>query len=211
MDSSNSFKLSISTKKLDDFFNTNQAFYGLTRERISTLLLTQLYIYNKERYYSIFQITDEIKYLEGLVPATRTNKERPFKGDILRGLWKKHFYSDRYLAKNISNYWKSSKGERKLSAYIDNAFKENESEYLEQETINKISYYTVFHPFEHKSSRAGKARWGITGEWIIFAKHNDKNYYLCIGKHNQDESIMTNINNMCKDEFPFLFSSNEKQ
>lgn len=46
---------------------------------------------------------------------------------------------------------------------------------------------------------------GLTGEWIIFAQHAGKNYYLCIDRHRSgDELIRRRIDSYCVPEFPFL-------
>jgi hypothetical protein len=45
----------------------------------------------------------------------------------------------------------------------------------------------------------------LTGEWIVFAKHNGQNYYLCLARHNEgDELIFSRIKQICFREFPFL-------
>jgi hypothetical protein len=45
----------------------------------------------------------------------------------------------------------------------------------------------------------------LTGEWIVFAKHEDKNYYLCLAVHDEgDDHIFARIRDGCVSEFPFL-------
>lgn len=47
----------------------------------------------------------------------------------------------------------------------------------------------------------------MTGEWIVFAKHNEINYYLCLAVHNEngknDETIYSFLK-PCIAEFPEL-------
>jgi hypothetical protein len=44
----------------------------------------------------------------------------------------------------------------------------------------------------------------ITGEWIIFARQNDVNYYLTLGSHTEgDEAIRQRVLDCCA-EFPNL-------
>jgi hypothetical protein len=54
-----------------------------------------------------------------------------------------------------------------------------------------------------KRSRAQK----LTGEWIVFAKHEGKNYYLTLAAHGEgDDHIFARIRDGCVSEFPFLSS-----
>lgn len=47
----------------------------------------------------------------------------------------------------------------------------------------------------------------LTGEWLIFAKYESRNYYLCIGKHKSgDDYLRSQIDAVCLKEFPFLQS-----
>jgi hypothetical protein len=47
----------------------------------------------------------------------------------------------------------------------------------------------------------------LTGEWIVFASHEEKNYYLCLGTHTQgDDDIFRMIKDWCVGEFAFLSS-----
>lgn len=46
------------------------------------------------------------------------------------------------------------------------------------------------------------------GEWIIFARHNELNYYLCISNHSKstldDERLYDFLKLLCAHEYPFL-------
>jgi hypothetical protein len=46
----------------------------------------------------------------------------------------------------------------------------------------------------------------LTGEWIIYAQHDGKNYYLCLGNHKRSEHnyLRQQIDAICCEEFPFL-------
>ncbi|WP_213538880.1 hypothetical protein [Nitrosospira sp. NRS527] len=46
----------------------------------------------------------------------------------------------------------------------------------------------------------------LTGEWIIYAQHEGKNYYLCLGTHDksQHENLRKQIDALCCQEFLFL-------
>lgn len=50
----------------------------------------------------------------------------------------------------------------------------------------------------------------LTGEWLIFAKYENLNYYLCFTQHSStkdgDEAIFAMIKEYCENQYPFLFS-----
>ncbi|HMK60771.1 MAG TPA: hypothetical protein VK452_06465 [Dissulfurispiraceae bacterium] len=191
---------------LNQFFENQVAFYRLPRERVSDLLLSQLYICNRLRIHNIFYITDEMKHLEGITRGTRTKKEKPFKGHLLKGLWKKHFYSDRFLPRNLANYLRSERGKKAVDSFLGDAMAGNQADFVEEKTLDKIAYFVTFGAYKYKASCAGKQKDAITGEWLIYGKYKGLNYYLCIARHNAgDERIRSEILNVCTKEFPFLF------
>ena len=190
---------------MNQFFENKFAFYRL-RERISDLLLSQLYICDSLRIHNIFYITDEIKYLERITRGTRTAKEKPFKGDLLKGLWKKHFYSDRFLPRNLANYLSNKVGRKAFDSCFRETMAENQGDFIEEKILNKLADFASFGAYKYKVSCAGKEKDALTGEWLIYGKHNGLNYYLCIARHNVgDEKIRSEILNFCTKEFPFLF------
>lgn len=46
----------------------------------------------------------------------------------------------------------------------------------------------------------------MTGEWLLFAKHQGQNYYLAVTTHDssQHPQIRQQIDSVCCHEFPFL-------
>lgn len=46
----------------------------------------------------------------------------------------------------------------------------------------------------------------LTGEWIIYAQHEGRNYYFCLGTHDisQHENLREQIGALCCQEFSFL-------
>ena len=53
--------------------------------------------------------------------------------------------------------------------------------------------------------RAGAQR--MTGDWIIFAKREGRNFYLGLGTHDDDdEALYQRLRQGSEWEFPFLFS-----
>jgi hypothetical protein len=191
---------SFTRKELESYADQHVAFYGLDLSRISSILLAQLYDLEKKRVVNIFNITQEIKYLEGLHNSTLTGKAEPFKKEPLRGLYKKHFTDARFIIKNIGNHlgYGNDKTPR-LDKIINNAFSNNKSGCVDSDFINYISYHTTIGAYDEKAKKR------LTGEWIVFQKHNSKNYYLTMGAHNEgDNNILKRVNDAYMFDFLFL-------
>ena len=46
----------------------------------------------------------------------------------------------------------------------------------------------------------------LTGDWIVFAKHEGQNYYLDLATHSEnDEALYMKLHQGSAAEFPFLF------
>lgn len=50
----------------------------------------------------------------------------------------------------------------------------------------------------------------LTGDWIIFGKHNEADYYLGISTHEEGaegggKELMNRLRRNCEAEFPFCF------
>ncbi|WP_211960742.1 hypothetical protein [Cupriavidus plantarum] len=72
--------------------------------RISIAMAVRL-LDRTDRYFDPFAVLDELDYLEGIRPISRTKPESPFKGPHLQPFWHKHFSSSRHLLKNIGVRW----------------------------------------------------------------------------------------------------------
>jgi hypothetical protein len=176
-------------------------------------LLVQLTSAWKYRTINTFAITDVIQHLEGLGP-NRSNTAKPrqfkgdsFKGDSLHGLWKVHFFDPRFLTRNIYNEYsvlspKSDKFE-KLCMHVVAAEEENPSSSGWQ---GRLAHEFVVEGYNR---RAAKQK--LTGEWLIFGVHEQKNMYLALCAHSdgseQDAEIYNALLNLCGDEFPDIFAT----
>ena len=113
----------------------------------------------------------------------------------LKGLYKIHHnpmsglgYS---LILNIKNYWfdneeKIRKDKRKNYAAI----------------LDKVLDGNIAHIFNYMHMEAVHSK-KLTGEWLVYAKHNNKNYFLCLATHNEgDQNIFSNKIVSCYQEFP---------
>lgn len=175
-------------------------FFGLDLSRISTILLAQLSVVHSTRTLSTHMITDEIKYLEGLKPHSQTLKADQFRKEPLRGLWKKHFSDPQFLIRNIGNHFGLNKGgNERLTQMIAEAFKRNTSGYFDDEFAHFLAHEFTIGAYD-KRFKMKK----MTGEWIVFQKHQGKNYYLTFGLHANDDWIYRHVNLAIEFDYPFL-------
>lgn len=176
-------------------------FYGLDRlipRRFSWLFVFNLMMLERKNGILPFEIIDEIKSLEGVGNPMQTKPASEFKGAHLKGLWHKHYFAANpsLLAHNISNHLAGGK----LEKLVKEVFAPQRSPIATKEMISELSHRVVTGSLE---DRAADNK--LTGEWIIFSKHQGQNYYLCLATHESgDEVIAQNIKAACLPQFPFL-------
>jgi hypothetical protein len=68
------------------------------------------------------------------------------------------------------------------------------------EKIGKLRNRVIEEPFEQRTAANQ-----LTGEWIIYLRHNATHYYLCCGAHKDgDQFIYDRILRHCRRDFPDL-------
>jgi hypothetical protein len=148
-----------------------------------------------------FSVLDEIDYLEGIKPTSRTKEEAQFKRPPLQGLWHKHFFSPKHLVKNIGVRWNLDNGGNKgLSTMISEIQKKHGQD--PDVWPSMLAHRLVMGGFEERAAR------GLTGDWIIYAKHENNNFYLDLATHEEGlepEQLLQKLRNGCNAEFPFIF------
>jgi len=192
--------VSLSKEQLKEYATGNLAFYGLDLDRISSLLIAQIYRLESRGLFSAFEILDEVKHLEGLKKATLTGKARLFTGPMLSGLHKKHFSGARFILKNIGiHLGYENGGTARLNEIIRKAFERNTSGYVDEDFINFIAHQTTVGAYEERAKKS------LTGEWIVFRQHQSRNYYLTLAAHDEgDQNILHRVKMAYDFDFPFL-------
>ncbi len=171
---------------------------GDLRARVSELLLLDLFVYATEFGVSPHDVIDELQNLENGDGNTETKPATQFNRPPLGGLWHKHFFCAHFLAHNISN----ALGGGRLRSLIDEVMYPEKSSTITPEMVSELAHRVTREPV---TERADSNR--LTGEWIVFAKHEGKNYYLCLNTHNAgDQKIAGRIKAHCERDFPFLSS-----
>lgn len=172
-------------------------------ERISIALACRL-LNSSDPRFNPFAVLDEIDYLEGITKASRTKSEAQFKKSPLFPLWHKHFFSAQHLIKNVGIRWNlPNGGNRDLDKMINDVA----GKYGEDPTAwpGYLTHQLVVGGFTDRAER------GLTGDWLIYAKYENRNYYLDLATHeegvaDQANTLFKKLKNGSQSEFPFLFS-----
>lgn len=169
--------------------------------RISFLLLSSLFGAAKAGAVNPAVIAREIAALEkgestGFKPAI-LNRHPP-----LKGLWHKHFMQSGIasLARNVQNAL-NQYGIPSIEQKVREAEQSGEIRYFSAEDVPLLVNDAVYGNFERRRQAEQ-----LTGEWIIFAKHEGQNYYLTIATHDRSthEQVRQQIDTLCCREFSFL-------
>ena len=160
---------------------------------ISRVLFEQLLNLPDTGFRMTFQcITEEIHNIEFNLP-TETKSEDTFRNPILKHLYHKHFFIPMInLAKNVSNCIQSKKFENIVQAHSHDLEKNYSDEKLRQ-YCSDISQEVIDSSLKTK-----------TGDWLIYTKYNNKNYYLCIYPHPEGNSEDYKIKELCQKAASFF-------
>jgi hypothetical protein len=174
-------------------------------ERYSLLLLLGIYAGFKSGMQNPAKIVQEIRALEGLSKPAATKPAAPFtrKDSPLRGLMHKHHLADglRSHALNLM-YEIEANGIPLLKERIAAAQEAKEPSY-----VTAADTWAISMDASHGSWLRRSDRQGLTGEWIVYAEHEGRNYYLCLAHHQDgDTHVRSQIDALCCYEFPFLTS-----
>ena len=132
----------------------------------------------------------------GTTSNSRNSRTKPageFKGPLLKGLLHKHHAQARFLAQNIQLHWKSADLAKRIKAIREDAT------IPEEKKPGAIAHAVVLDGYTERSD-AQK----LTGEWIVYARHRDRNYYLTLGQHNEPDRAIRDRVLQCCPEFPEL-------
>lgn len=159
--------------------------------KYSAGLVDELAAHYVNRTLHVHMVLDEIAALEGSRGAkpSSTKPEAQFRGRILRGLWHKHFMQPSYIGRNLQNHWTDQR--------------------LEQVTrdvpAHQLPHHLVLRGYtERAGNGAPDGSPALTGEWIVYAKHQGRHYYLTLGKHSDEDRRIWERCKVCAAEFAEL-------
>lgn len=170
--------------------------------RYSMLLVLGLFGGAQSGMLNPAKVVHEICALEGIGPPSKLKSPVQNKHPPLKGLWHKHYLEDgpRAMALNIL------KGLKRYSIpvfqqRIEEAKAAGEERYVSVEDIEAIATDAV-----HGNWMRLAAAEALTGEWIVYARHEGQNYYLALATHDGSthNQVRQRIDALCCQEFPFL-------
>jgi hypothetical protein len=148
-------------------------------------------------------ILDEVDSLEGIGLGTKTKAAEQFRYPPLYPLWHKHFSASRHMLMNIGIRWNADRGGNEdLTAMINEVAKLYGGDPDKWPGVLGARFVEGY--FE-------RLRRGLTGDWIIFGRRHEQNYYLDVATHNEgrdQQKLFIKLKNGSSAEFPFLFSPN---
>jgi hypothetical protein len=169
--------------------------------RYSFALVLGLFGGFKSGHQNPAKIMREIEALERIGPPSQLKPPGLFKHPPLKGLWHKHYLEDGLRAtainalKGLNRY-----GSPLFRQRMQEAQDAGEVRYVTQEDIAALADDVAHGNWQRMATAAQ-----LTGEWIVYAQHEESNYYLCLGRHDSsDEYLRSQIDAICCQEFPFL-------
>ncbi len=197
-------KFRVTREDITHFTANDIGFYGLDTSRISQFLKIQLTAFSKHGPYCSANLTGVIQGLEG-VEGHHTPRTDAFRHTPLKGLWKAHFYDPLFMGRNIFNHWEIHSPKKKTFERLVQKIQQEES--LHPSKLGwqgRLAHAFLVDGLDERSKQPK----GLTGEWIIYAKHQGQNYYLCASKHSstieQDHQLHAFIGALLKEEFPHV-------
>jgi hypothetical protein len=148
-------------------------------------------------------VLHEIDVLERIAPNSSTKEATQFKRPPLHPFWHKHFTTPRHLIRNVGERWGLGKnGNRDLAIMLEKVA-DTCGDQLER-WPNRLVHELIISGL---NDRLAAKR--MTGDWIIFAKHEGLNYYLDLATHQEatraSDQLLAKLRNGSAREFPFLF------
>jgi hypothetical protein len=154
----------------------------------------------------IAAVLREIDALEGVKPETTVKCAEQFKHPPLFPFWHKHYFASRHALRNVGERWNIARGHgnRELGSALSAVAKQygHDPDIWPGAIARRVFV-------DGLTERASANR--LTGDWIIFAKHDGQNYYLDLAQHEEADGPINSAKLMQKllagsaAEFPFLF------
>lgn len=144
-------------------------------------------------------VIEEIQALERRDKQSRTKPESKFTRPPLKGIWHKHFFSSHFLPQNMLLAYDNGRIDRK----IEQVLAKYEGMERTVENCRAVAREVTQGSSDLYNHRRDQNR--LTGEWIVFIKHENLNYYMCIDLHiSDDQNIYDKVILACEKDFPEL-------
>ncbi|MBP6114845.1 MAG: hypothetical protein KA474_09060 [Acinetobacter sp.] len=181
---------------------------NVVQNRTSEYLILQLF-HAFCRGVTVGNILSEIGRLEGFSDIqTITKEETKFRGK-LSGYWHKHFYSD-----SLKSFGRNNLGYLSPN-FTDNSLKILRESIRDQTAISNNAFYEeedislILNRFMNNVFNSRKGQ--VTGDWIIFKKYSNRNYYVALSNHSDkdggiycEDKLLIQLDEICLNEFSYI-------
>lgn len=202
----NQSKLSLTSEQIQAI--KQEAVYGHPyADRVSLVLAMHL-LTNRDARQDYFPILDELNYLEGINPTTRTKPERKFQMGVISFLFHKHYSSAGHICRNLRDQLDFNNEGENVHDYFTETITAIIREHGENPDIwpGALVHALVIGGYQDHARR------GFTGDWIVFGKYKGQNYYLSLATHAEgrnSEHLLERLRQNCEAEFPFIFQARQ--
>jgi len=148
-------------------------------------------------------ILDVLDSLEGLRQSSRARAEAQFRHPPLHPFWHAHWSAPRHMLRNIGIHWNLiGAGKRdSLTPMLEDVARKHGND---PRWPGIVAHRLAIDGYADRAER------GLTGDWIIFAKHEGLNYYLALATHEEGEParvhrLYEKLRQGGAVDFPFLF------
>jgi hypothetical protein len=156
--------------------------------------LAQLFRFSVQRTLNVHGVVDVVRALEG-VGRGPTVDARPFRRPPLAGLLHAHFSDARFIPRNLLNAWTSRRDP------VGQWIRDNTGREFDERALSEFVHFVTITVYEQRAS-TGR---GLTGEWIVFAEHEGRRFYLTLASHGEeDDTIYSRVQTIANDNFPGL-------
>jgi hypothetical protein len=117
----------------------------------------------------------EIQAMEGYGRASQTKEATQFKHPLLRGLWHKHYLAEGGFV--VNTMWGlGGPSLKRIRDLVEQQRRRGATPFTADDVPRLAN--AIAGTFDRRAARAQ-----LTGDWIVYARHADEHYYLCLGAH----------------------------
>ena len=162
--------------------------------RYSAGLVCELANMYEGRTGSVFAVFDEIATLEEH-PIARPSLTKPpslFTRPPLRGMRHKHYHQAAFIPTNDDNHWRAN-------SFADPVEEAATNMSVPDDKLIGFMLHEFVTSGYHDRSQARR----LTGEWIVYARQDERHTYLTLGTPGDDGAIYERVR-ACANGFPDL-------
>lgn len=116
--------------------------------------------------------------------AIPTKPTEAFTADPLKGLWHKHWFQASFLGGNL---WNETEKNSEMLIRKHLRAKHDSEDWtgvqITEEPAGELAHALALGAFSYRSGSGARKRSRLTGEWIVFAKTNNRNICLTLAVH----------------------------